>query len=339
MKLDILVNDGSPMGVVPSDILGEGDRVGVGGAELALFTMCETWAQRGHDVRLYNDPRRIEKEIDQRPLRAFNKTDRRDVLIIFRSPNTRAESANGMRVWWSHDYRTVGSFRDFSAHTHKIVLSSEFHKKHFCQAYGIDTAIVIDLPVRSWEYEERRQKVPRQLLFSSVPLRGLDVVARVYPAIRREVPDTSLVITSDYRLWGVESSANYRHVATFASMPGVRYLGAVPRRRLVEEQLKSDILLYPSTYDELFCIAVAEAQVSGALPITSGLGALTTTNMGVVVEGDPRDPGWQATYIMSVVSHLTNGKLLALQKQVAARAMERFNSQAVATQWDERIFT
>ena len=40
--IHVLANDGSPLGVTEKSIFGEDGRVGVGGAELALLTMCRS---------------------------------------------------------------------------------------------------------------------------------------------------------------------------------------------------------------------------------------------------------------------------------------------------------
>lgn len=339
MIIDVLTNDGSPLGVMPSDVFGSNGRIGVGGAELALFTMCEAWVNEGHRVRLYNNPRLPSETLEQLPLDAFHKRDRRDHLIVFRSPNIRAEGATGQRIWWSCDQKTVGDFQAFSAHVHKVVVISEFHRRHFQQTYGIRNTLVIDLPVRTCEYADTPSppKTPRQLLFSSVPARGLSIVAAIYPAIHRAVPDVSLVVTSDYRLWGGgPNNEHFREV--LAALPNVRFLGAVPRDRLVDAQRRSDVLLYPCIFPELFCLAVAEAQVSGALPITSDMGALGTTNMGIVVTGTPQGLGWREMFVGTVVSYLTNPQLSKIQTKIQARAIARFNVETVSRQWHERVF-
>ena len=56
LSIDILCNDGSPLGTHYSDIYGENGRIGLGGAELALHTLCDGWTEVGHRVRLYNNP-------------------------------------------------------------------------------------------------------------------------------------------------------------------------------------------------------------------------------------------------------------------------------------------
>src|SRR3990167_8366926 len=125
------------------------------------------------------------------------------------------------------------------------------------------------------------------MIFCSVPNRGLSTLAMAYPRIKKEIPDASLVITSDYRLWGIPNAANEQYIRSFMGIDGVRFLGAIPRMEMVSEQLKADVQAYPCNYEELFCYSVAECQVAGAYPITSNIGALGTTNMGKLVGGNP----------------------------------------------------
>ena len=61
----------------------------------------------------------------------------------------------------------------------------------------------------------------------------MGIVAETFPKIKEMIPDASLVITSDYRLWGVGSPMNQQYVQAFMMMEGVEFLGAVPRERLV----------------------------------------------------------------------------------------------------------
>jgi len=72
MIIDIITNDGSPLEVTESSITGEDGRKGVGGAELALLTMCRAWHEAGHDVTLYNNPKNGESIFKQRKIEEFN---------------------------------------------------------------------------------------------------------------------------------------------------------------------------------------------------------------------------------------------------------------------------
>jgi len=50
MKIDILVSDGSPVGITSKTLWGDAQRIGLGGSEYALVTMCEEWTKAGHEV-------------------------------------------------------------------------------------------------------------------------------------------------------------------------------------------------------------------------------------------------------------------------------------------------
>jgi len=336
LLIDVLCNDGSPLGVTLADVYGKNGRLGVGGAELALLTMCEAWHNAGHRVRLYNSPTHMGlSPFEQLPVDTFFARDERDILIIFRSPNHRILHANGKKIWWSTDQFTVGDFRQFESKVDQIVTISPFHDNFFEETYGIENTTVIDLPVRMEDYDHDIEKVEHRMIFCSVPDRGLDILARAYPEIKRQVPDASLVITSDYRLWGVHEARNERFIQRFLGMDGVRFLGAIPRMEMVEEQLKAEVMAYPCTYDELFAIAIAECEVAGAYPVTSTTGAVRTTNMGTQIEGNPNDPHWVSGFSKKVVEVLLDKNLPVMQKELSERAHLRFSLDRILGEWDK----
>jgi len=343
MKIDVLCHDGSPLGVVEEDVYGLiPPRLGIGGAELALMTLCAAWQKAGHDITLYNDPREIKRSsFRQERIEAFNRKEDRDILIIFRSPNMKARAAKGKKVWFSTDQMTVGNFREFSTMVDKIVTISDCHAKYFENMYGIFNSVTIDLPVRTWDYDGKDiQKVPHRCIFTSMPDRGLMPLHAAWPLIVREVPDASLVITSDWRLWA--DWANESNIQTyrlsFARHPNVIYRGAIKRPELIAEQLRAQVLSYPCQYQELFCIAAAEAQVAGAIPVTSDAGALETTNMGIIIPGNPADPKWVEQFVENVVQTLEDKSLPERQKELSEKARKRFSIERILEHWNERVF-
>lgn len=337
LKIDVICNDGSPLGVVYPDIYGENGRIGLGGAELALMTLCEGWA-RTHEVRLYNNPTHTKlSPFQQWHIDTFIPQEDRDILIIFRSPNKRIQNAKGKKIWWSCDQYTVGDFRDFSNRVDKIITISEFHAKFLESTYGIRDTVTIDLPVRIQDYGEKVEKIKNRMIFCSVPDRGLKILAKVYPKIKEQIPDASLVITSDYRLWGVSEARNEGFITSFFGMDGVRFMGAIPRREMVKEQMLAQVQAYPCTYQELFCYSVAECSVAGAYPITTRMGALDTTNMGTQIEGDYNSIHWQNKFVDEVVNTLASSTLENMQNSVKQMAMERFSIEKILVEW-EKVF-
>ena len=341
MKIDILCSDGSPLGVTEKTMRGEDGRLGVGGAELALLTMCSAWQHYGNKVRLYNDPKEGGvSSFEQCNVADFNPEDERDVIIIFRSPNTIVDVCKGLKVWWSCNSYTQGSFRDFAKHVDRIVTISQYHSKYFRDMYGITNTIPIDLPVRSWEYKGKVEKKMKQCIFTSIPDRGLMMLHAVWPEIVSHVPDANLVITSDWRLWAdwqtEESIRQYK--LSYARHPNVTYLGAVKRHELVALQMESSLHLYPSTFEEMFCIAVAESQIAGVFPVTNDTGALPTTNMGRVIHGNANEVTWRETFVKNVVELLNDPKLDEKQDWVRSVAQKRFSIENILGQWDSRVF-
>ena len=343
MKIHILVNDGSPREVTMKSIWGDGIQVGVGGAELGLLTMSEAWHNAGHEVVLFNDPREAgASPFEQRGIGAFDPNEKRDVLIVFRSPNLRIIGAKAdLKVWWSTDQFTVGDFGAFRPLVDKVVTISPFHDEHFKTTYNIRDSIAIDLPVRVQDYEGKDDtKVKNRFIFTSVPARGLDIMLDIWPRIYREVPDASLTITSDYRLWGAHlGMGNEQFIAKAMKLEGIRFLSAVPRARLIEEQLRGEINLYTCVYDELFCIAVAESQVAGVYPVTSEFGALRSTNMGTIIRLDPRDSTAKKMYADEAISALEkihSGEIDMVEFR--KKAIERFHPNTILKEWNEKVF-
>jgi glycosyltransferase involved in cell wall biosynthesis len=338
LKIDILASDGSPMGLVPPDIYGKG----VGGAELALMSWAETMAQRGHAIRIYNNPIRggIFDGVQYRPNSDFNPNESRDVFILWRSPNPQLRIIKaGYKIHWSTDQQTRGNFAtDIFPWVDKIVCISPFHVEYHKNRYEVENGRIgyIDLGVRLADYEKDVERVPGRCIFCSIPDRGLDILYHLWPKIKERVPEASLVITSDYRLWGAASSLIHKHRSKWLHQADVQYVGKIERGKLVEEQLKAVCQPYPCLYEELFCISTAECQVSGAMPVTSQTGALKSTNeFGFQFEGNPAAADWQKRFVDKVAWVLNNGTNKTMQRY----ARRRFDWDLICRQWENLIAT
>jgi glycosyltransferase involved in cell wall biosynthesis len=301
--------------------------------------MCEIWHNTGYEVILYNDPKEENaSDFEQRAIVSFEPLNKkRDILICFRSPNPRAAIAKGLKVWWSTDQYTTGEFDQFGPLMDKIVCISIFHKNFFNTTYQIDNAEVIDLPVRIHDFAYMDlEKIPNSFIFTSVPDRGLMVLKDIWHIVRQKVPDASLVITSDYRLWGADGPRNELHRAKWIGQSGINFVGAVPRIELLDYLAKSEIMPYPCWYEELHCLAVSEAQCMGVYPITSAVGALSTTTMGTQISGHPMDRDFQQRFAECVVETSLNKEELQLKrKKLVKDARERFDPLNIRKQWDK----
>lgn len=341
LKIDLLCNDGSPIGVTPMMIEGRG----VGGAELSMMTLMEVFVKRGHEVRVFNDPAAPGDHdgVQYLPLSAYNNRTPRDVIIIFRSPNQRYVRkhmpADVRKVWWSCDQFTIGNYAQFAQEVDYVVTISPHHTNYHHGKYAIPLNKMshIDLGVRSWEYNDKIEKVKGRIIFCSIPDRGLPILHAAWPLIKRDAPHASLSITSDYTLWGTGPN-NSQHRLQWAGSNDVVFHGKVPRSRLVDLQVEAEIMAYPSVYEELFCISAAECQVAGAMPITSEIGALKTTNeFGVVIPGNPKSASWVDAFSNRIVNLLTREHEYLESRQASMKfsARRRFDWDTIAERWEE----
>lgn len=327
------------MGLTPPDIHGRG----VGGAELAMMTWAEIMTSRGHRVRIFNDPAQPGNYagVTYAPCSSFKFSEPRDVFITFRAPNRFTRLARAaVKIFWSCDQYTSGDFgRDIIPFVDRTVCISPYHVAYHLEHYAPDPAGIgyFDLGVRVQDYEQDIEKVPGRCIFCSVPNRGLEVLRLMWDKIKARVPEASLVITSDYTLWGAPSPLNHEHRLQWLGVEGVEFLGNISREQLVQEQLKAVCMPYPCTYAELFCISAAECQVAGAVPVTSDLGALKTTNQwGMPWPGNLLDSQWQADFISHVCLVMERKPDYSPMIQEARR---RFDWHTICGQWEHLIET
>jgi glycosyltransferase involved in cell wall biosynthesis len=157
----------------------------------------------------------------------------------------------------------------------------------------------------------------------------------IWKHIVERVPAATLTITGDWSLWSgndyTNEVAQYRRA--FAGMKNVTYLSAVRRSELIKIQSETEYFLYPhvSENPELFCISLAEAQVAGAVPITSRVGAIETTNrFGYKIDGHPQDQEFKRNFIDKTVSLMQNNLI-----DISDKAKLEFGSERILERWNE----
>ncbi len=363
LKIDIYCRDGSPLKITPPMIYGRG----VGGAELSMMTWAETMAARGHQVRVYNNPDTAGDydDVSYLPQDDFEPRYNRDVLIVYRSPTPDVKNIRSrVKIHWSTDQYTMGNYAtDIVPFVDKVICISPYHMADYqsrlvealssgkwpMENWSPDWEVVkdnavnapldkithIDLGVRLQDYPLEMEKVLNRFIFCSVPDRGLTVIRQIWPQIKEALPDATLVITSDYRLWG-SHPGNSTHRLNLLGCDGIVFLGAIERHELARHQAQAQTHLFPCLYKELFCISAAECQAVGAYPITPDIGALQTTNeWGTILQGDAMDPAWQKMYIDIVIAMaLDQDRLKELQLASIKGARQRFDWERICDEWE-----
>ena len=296
------------------------EREGMGGSESHVLLLLAALAKR-HEVTLYGDVGPVvERGVNFLPRAAFTMGGERDVLVWHRTPQPErpemfAEATAGFKVAWNPDGWARGGLeatkplweQHFYGPADVVWNISRWQRslivglydtdpvKHVVLPCAIDTAPfrrldmaakhATDLVAHS-ATPECASGAPLTMIYCSVPNRGLDRVIAWWPRISHILEKRCrLHICGDASIHGAESSAagiRYEHAYFFNENPNATYHGAVSRRELSALQGASHIWIYPTSFDEHFCLSAAECQAAGALPVATARAGLDYT----VVNGE-----------------------------------------------------
>jgi glycosyltransferase involved in cell wall biosynthesis len=285
---------------------------GLGGAEAALVLLSRELARSGHAVRIFNQARFSGhlNGVWYQNLARINPDEEFELLVLAKFSFAGFERLKAKRkVFWSLDLLKSDWDQSIFPFVDRVVCMSRFHGQFIKQAYRkIDPPPlhIMGLGVPANDYiGDGPLETPRkslQLIYCSMPDRGLRHLARLFPRIKELVPAAELVITSDFSLWQ-KPAGNAEYKELFDGMAGVCYPGTVPRDELVRLQKSSRVMAYPCAFPEGFCISALECMAAGAVPVTTRDFALVDTvgEMGVLLDGKPGEPEYDSAFVQETV--------------------------------------
>jgi FkbM family methyltransferase len=209
-----------------------------------------------------------------------------------------------------HDLTSSGIIIPLNKKLKKIFCLTEWHVEYFTNIfpslkhivvpfyYGIDERFKNQMTDKSIV----TSKIKNKFIYSSFPNRGLLQLLQMWPVIIEKVPTSTLHIYSDINnKWSndVEPDKMQQIRNLLAAMSdteyGIHYHGWVNKNELCEAWLSADILFYPCTFEETFCLTALEAASSRTFIVTNDLAALQNTvgNRGCIIKGDPTTKEWQ----------------------------------------------
>lgn len=278
---------------------------GVGGTQAMVVVLAEALAAKGIVVRVLAQvlDASAAGAVLYEPVEA-GRVPEADVVVLVKRWSDAAAPAQGTRVFVATDVH-VPDPRELAKGiewAHVSTALSPFMRSRLTAAVAAPAMQILPPPLTLDDYASPPEDRGPLLLYCSMPDRGLYYLKDIFPAIRRQVPDATLAITSDFTLWG-KAPARDAFMRFFKGQRGVTYLGHVDRATLVAEQRRARIMAYPCTFEEGFCIAAAECMAAGAVPVTTADFALTTTvgDAGVLVKGRPRSWFYRRAFVKAVV--------------------------------------
>lgn len=213
-----------------------------------------------------------------------------DYLIVSRYVSDLIYYDNVKRVYlWVHDQLPImsdNSAKCIQNHTKKFkgfITVSEWQKKHVMNELDIPENNFI--MSRNAIYTNRFvgknvEKTPFRFIYSSSPDRGLSYLMDMIPKIKERYPETTLYIFANKELIDIDT------LKIVESLDYVILRPRIKQEELAIEFLKSDIWLYPTDFEETYCITALEAMAAKCLIATvdfCGLGNIVQ-GKGIVCE-------------------------------------------------------
>ena len=203
-----------------------------------------------------------------------------------------------------------------------IVTLCEWHKQHFADSYTIsdDKLYVIGNGIPNKVFASS-PKIKHRFIYTSCFSRGIQTLVRIFHRIRERFPDAELHVYREI----VPKYADF--VRDCGQYDYIHFHGFVDNDKLQSEFARSDVWLYPTTFNETYCISALEAQRHSCLVICSNVAALQTTvcDRGVILESLDDD------YVVDAVANILvdPGKMQLLR--------ERGRQWAQQQTWDDIV--
>lgn len=172
-----------------------------------------------------------------------------------------------------------------------IVCLTQWHKDSFCKSFPtLDNKVkIIGNAIDTSSLPPIKEKTPFSFIYSSHPERGLEFLLQNWSKLRKHIPTATLkVCTPDYGI----SHFNQIKQKTLSNWKdnlnwiGVDFVGAVSQKELHNILSSTDYWIYPTSYEETYCITALEMQAMRVCCITSRVAALqdTVSNRGILIE-------------------------------------------------------
>lgn len=183
-------------------------------------------------------------------------------------------------------------------------------------------------------FAEKREK-KNQIIFSSNPERGLQLLLELFPRIHEETgAELKVCYGMDfYRSHsGAVNESWISYIEGMLDQDGVTYMGHLSQDELAKEYLESKVWVYPSNFPETFCITALEAMAGRCNCVATAQAALTDTlDMADLITA----PAGTNEYNDTLVGLIE--KALAEPEKDYSEHLSKFTWDEVVRKWRELI--
>lgn len=324
---------------------------GIGGSETAVIELAKRWQKMGWQVTVYNWCSAEDGEYDGVRYRNYwewNWQDDFNILVVWRAPEMFGLDIRARKKFLDlHDTMNPADFTpNRLSRIDKIFVKTRAHRGLYPEIPDAKFAIVNNgIDLSRFEMKSPTERNPKKVIYSSSPNRGLDILLKLWPKVREQIPDAELHIYYGWKTFYEIEKGNpermiwMKKVQAAAKQPGVVDHGRMSQRELALEFLGAGVWAYPTYFYEISCITAMEAQAAGVIPCVINYAALReTVRHGVKIDGDAWNEGVQQAWTERLVELLQNEKWQdEIRKAMIPDAFATFSWDEVAKAWDREF--
>jgi len=179
-----------------------------------------------------------------------------------------------------------------------------------------------------------------KLIYKSSYDRGLEHLLRMWPEIKKQIPEATLDVFYGWNLFTAGYGNNPEMMAWKEEMDklmtqdGIKEHGRVSKQALDEATSKCDIWAYPTHFGETNCITALDSQKLGCVPVTMAFaGLLDTVYSGVLIEGDIYKQETKDKFLKELFALWNDKERLAKEKQKGIDGAKKFAWPRIARLW------
>lgn len=293
---------------------------GFGGSEEATIHMARELAKLGWNVTVYNncghkpytehvdgfsaDPLgRLQPIVTYRPFWEFNYRDKQDVVILWRWAKPLDAEINAPKIFLElHDVIPEGELIPKRlAKVQKIFVKSQFHRSLFPNVPDKKFAVI---PNGLEIYPDPTiKKDPYLIINTSSPDRSMDVLPKLFKAIKELVPQAKLQWAYGWEGFVNTYQNDPKKMAWMEQTKkeikeaGIEDLGRITQEEVGKLYQKASVFFYPTEFAEIDCISVKKAQAAGCYPVTTDFGALKeSVEWGNALYSSKTKDNWNKPY-------------------------------------------
>jgi glycosyltransferase involved in cell wall biosynthesis len=329
----------------------------LGGAETAFIQMAKAMTRQGHQVLAINNSNNpgTYDGVSYHPFRkSLNLLAHTtfDIMVVSRFFGFFSLPIKSrLKVLWNHD--TLDNPQALRAIHDEIdicLVLSEFHRHNFLTRLPqLEERTVVTRNGLDFDLLDRASrgtaKIPGKLIYASRPERGLKVLLEsVWPRLSMNRPDLRLHLCG-YKMADALSDRSlaslYDYLGLLVSKdPKIVDLGPLPKDEYYRHLAEAEMMVYPSTFPEVSCLAVLEAQALGTAVVTSDYFALSESVLvpDFKIPGRPGAKDYLERYVERALTLLSDSDLRkSLSSLAQTKVRARYAWDKVAEEWS-RVF-